>query len=287
MILDNNKKSKSAPTQLIIQALSAAEASISLAKQLLAAQSGASFTPPSHFGRRDRITTSSTRDLPGIVGKFDGEKMVAADGKTYPVPTNYAGKSKLVFGDALKMLENADGTHLFKQIEKVARKKVEGKLVKKSEQWWVTAKEGEYRVLNSNVKFLGGQEGDETSVLIPENDPKAPWAAIDAIPVRDAERRSRRTAEENRLGALPATLSPEKEKDKEEGVGFVGKLLGKVTAQSEKKEKAAGKKEEKTGRKPRQAATKAVAESKNVKEKEEEKENVPTPPPVEDEGELR
>lgn len=276
MILNNNKKSKFAPTQLIIQALSAAEASISLAKQLLAAPSGGPLTFSPRDAGRSRPTPPSARDLPGIIGKFDGEKMVAADDKTYPVPTNYAGKSKLVYGDTLKMLENNEGARLFKQIEKVARKKVEGKLVKKDEQWWVTAQEGEYKVLNSNVSFLGGQEGDETSVLIPENDLGAPWAAIEAIPVRDAERHARRMV----------ALSPEKEKGKEGGVSLVEKLLGKVTAKGDKLEKAAEKKEEKAGRKPRRAAPKAAAEDKRAKEKAAEKESVP-PPPLEDEEELR
>ena len=31
-----------------------------------------------------------------IEGVFDGQNMVGSDGKTYPVPANYASKSKLV-----------------------------------------------------------------------------------------------------------------------------------------------------------------------------------------------
>lgn len=277
--MNKNRKGKAVPTQLILQALSAAEASISLAKQLLASQSGLSLPPSPVASRPPRPTAlPSSRDLPGVIGKFDGENMIDAGGKTYPVPTNYAGKSKLVYGDTLKMLNNPDGGHLFKQIEKVARKKVEGKLVKKGEQWWVTTEEGEYRVLNSNVSFLGGQENDQTSVLLPANDLKAPWAAIDEIPVRDAERRARRTA-----GGVGATL----EKKDEDGPTLVGKLLEKVTGKTEKKEKVTEEKKEKTGRRPRQTAPKASVEGRSAKEKEEEKENVPTPPQVEDEGELR
>lgn len=302
MRISKDKRGRAAPTQLIIQALSAAEASISLAKQLLAAQSGRPLTFPSHdAGPRPaswRTASSSTRDLPGIVGKFDGEKMVTDNGKTYPVPTNYAGKSKLVFGDTLKMLENADGTHLFKQIEKVNRKKAEGKLVKKGEQWWVAAKEGEYKVLNSNVSFLGGQVGDETFVLLPENDPSAPWAAIDAIPVRDAERRARRAGGPP-VGEVAAKMVAEERPEREAAPGLVEKLLSKVTAGSGKKEKVEEKKEEKAVKKsPRRAAAKASAASRPVvkeaaKEKEEEKKKEATPPPsppappVVDEEELR
>ena len=38
-----------------------------------------------------------------IEGVFDGQNMVGSDGKTYPVPANYASKSKLVQGDILKL----------------------------------------------------------------------------------------------------------------------------------------------------------------------------------------
>ena len=36
-----------------------------------------------------------------IEGVFDGQNMVGSDAKTYPVPANYASKSKLVQGDIL------------------------------------------------------------------------------------------------------------------------------------------------------------------------------------------
>src|SRR5690606_16926125 len=38
-----------------------------------------------------------------IEGVFDGENMVDDAGKKYPVPANYASKSKLVEGDMLKL----------------------------------------------------------------------------------------------------------------------------------------------------------------------------------------
>ncbi|HET7630020.1 MAG TPA: hypothetical protein VFK03_01460, partial [Candidatus Saccharimonadales bacterium] len=51
-----------------------------------------------------------------IEGVFDGQNMVGSDGKTYPVPANYASKSKLVQGDILKLTIADDGTFLYKQI---------------------------------------------------------------------------------------------------------------------------------------------------------------------------
>lgn len=281
-MIKDYSRGKAAPTQLIIQALSAAEASIGLAKQLLSAQSGFPLAnTPRDEGRR-RFNQPSSRDLPGIIGTFDGENMVVADGKNFPVPTNYAGKSKLVYGDTLKRIENADGTHLFKQIEKVERVKVDGKLSKKGDQWVAETKDAVYKVLNSNVSFLGGQIGDETVVLVPAKDQKAPWAAIDAIPVRDAERYARRIGEA--AAAAPKVERPTEEKTE---VGLVGRLLGKVTAKAEKKEKGEVKvTAEKVERKPRKSAAKTEKEDKE-KEKAKGEDNVPPPPAAEDEGELR
>jgi hypothetical protein len=37
-----------------------------------------------------------------IEGVFDGQDMIGADKKTYPVPANYASKSKIVEGSKLK-----------------------------------------------------------------------------------------------------------------------------------------------------------------------------------------
>ena len=53
-----------------------------------------------------------------IEGVFDGQNMVGSDGKTYPVPANYASKSKLVQGDILKLTIADDGTFMYKQIVK-------------------------------------------------------------------------------------------------------------------------------------------------------------------------
>ena len=47
-------------------------------------------------------------------GVFDGQNMVGSDSKTYPVPANYASKSKLVQGDILKLTIAEDGAFLYK-----------------------------------------------------------------------------------------------------------------------------------------------------------------------------
>ncbi len=38
-----------------------------------------------------------------VEGIFDGQNMVDSSGQTYPIPANYASKSKLVEGDGMKL----------------------------------------------------------------------------------------------------------------------------------------------------------------------------------------
>ena len=67
-----------------------AETSLAAAKELLI----------SVIGDDDRAVTprSSMEDVSGkiIEGIFDGQMMLGPDGKNYPIPANYASKSKLV-----------------------------------------------------------------------------------------------------------------------------------------------------------------------------------------------
>jgi len=67
----------------------------------------------------------------GISGSYDGKYLITKDKEKYEVPANYAAKSKLVYGDVLKLIEE-DGKKLFKQIERVRKERVEGILTKKS-----------------------------------------------------------------------------------------------------------------------------------------------------------
>ena len=55
--------------------------------------------------------------MPGeVVGLFDGYKLVIKDGSSFEVPQNYAAKTKLVFGDKLRMTEE-NGKKMFKQVQ--------------------------------------------------------------------------------------------------------------------------------------------------------------------------
>jgi len=115
-----------------------------------------------------------------IEGVFDGQNMVGSDGKTYPVPANYASKSKLVQGDILKLTIAEDGAFLYKQIGPIPRKQVVGTLTLEAGHYFVEVNKKKYRVLLASVTYFKAKPGDQVSVNIPEDDATAEWAALEA-----------------------------------------------------------------------------------------------------------
>lgn len=115
-----------------------------------------------------------------VEGVFDGQNMVGSDGKTYPVPANYASKSKLVQGDILKLTVAEDGTFLYKQIGPIPRKQVVGTLKLENGHYFVDINGKDYRVLLASVTYFKAKPGDQVSVNLPEDDANAEWAALEA-----------------------------------------------------------------------------------------------------------
>lgn len=156
--------------ELIRQALSAAEASIRLAKQLL-----------TELEKGKGGADTSKKALPGIIGTFDGENMVTEAGEKHPVPANYASKSMLVVGDTLKLV-GEKGEKKFKQIEHVKRYKTKGTLTKKDGKYHAIASEGSYKVLPAAVDHFGAAAaGDEVTLVLPAKDLKAAYGAIESV----------------------------------------------------------------------------------------------------------
>lgn len=152
--------------------LSEAETNLAAARELLT----------SILGPND-ISARTNEQLTGrvIEGVFDGQTMHDGEGKSYPVPANYASKSKLVEGDILKLTIADDGSFIYKQIGPVARKQVVGVLTQHDGAYYVEAGTKEYRVLLASVTFFKAHIGDQLSVIIPEDNRDAEWAAVEAI----------------------------------------------------------------------------------------------------------
>lgn len=125
---------------------------------------------------------SSTEEVTGKVveGVFDGQKMAGPDGKEYPVPANYASKSKLVEGDILKLTIADDGGFIYKQIGPVERKQIIGTLVQHDGAYYVEASGVEYRILLASVTYFRLNIGDQVTIIVPADNPEATWAAVEA-----------------------------------------------------------------------------------------------------------
>jgi len=137
-----------------------------------------------------KISSSADKSVPSartsiksekiIEGIFDGEEMIDASGKQYPVAENYASKSKLVAGDRLKLIISADGEFRFKQIGPIERKKRVGKLIQTGENWEVKIGEKHYRILKASVTYYKAKIGDRLTVIIPKNEDSV-FAAVDNV----------------------------------------------------------------------------------------------------------
>lgn len=115
-----------------------------------------------------------------VEGVFDGQKMVGPDGKEYPVPANYASKSKLVEGDILKLTIADDGSFIYKQIGPIERKQIIGTLVQHDGAYYVEANGREYRILLASVTYFRIAVNDQVTIIVPADNPDAEWAAVEA-----------------------------------------------------------------------------------------------------------
>jgi hypothetical protein len=131
----------------------------------------------------DLAATNSVKEVSlgkVIEGVFDGQNMVGSDAKTYPVPANYASKSKLVQGDILKLTIADDGAFLYKQIGPIPRKQLVGALKLESGHYFVEVGSKNYRVLLASVTYFKAKPGDQVSINVPEDDDSTEWAALEA-----------------------------------------------------------------------------------------------------------
>jgi len=114
-------------------------------------------------------------------GVFDGERMISGDGGMFPVPPNYASKSKLVEGDMLKLTVMPDGKMIYKQIGPTSRERVKGILsCDERGGYCVHASGSRFKILPASVSFFKGRPGDHVIALVPKGSPSR-YAAVDFI----------------------------------------------------------------------------------------------------------
>lgn len=150
-----------------------AEANLAGARELLGSLLGDAATDES--GATPEMAAGKV-----IEGAFDGQNMTGPDGKVYPVPANYASKSKLIQGDILKLTIADDGAFIYKQIGPMERRKLIGTLKLIDGQYFVEAGGVDYRVLFASVTYFKAHPGDQITIVVPEG-VDSEWAAVEAV----------------------------------------------------------------------------------------------------------
>jgi len=166
---------------LVAQMIDAAEKNIQTAKQLLREMMGGQL-PKAPNLVSERLTTLGPSEGGKVIeGVFDGQNMIGPDNKQYPVPANYASKSKLVEGDVLKLTIAEDGSFIYKQIGPVERKKMIGILsVDDRGDYKVNAEGKIYKVLLASLTYFKAAPGDQVTIVVPEGGDVV-WAAVENV----------------------------------------------------------------------------------------------------------
>lgn len=162
--------------QALREMVLSAEKTIQGAKAMLLQLEGKKKT-----GRPRKLEAHEENNGTIVEGTFDGQIMLGTDGKQYPVPANYASKSKLVEGDMLKLTITETGTFLYKQIGPVERRHALGIMTQdENSNYYIVSNGKPYRILLASVTYFKAEPGDEVAIVIPAG-MESQWAAIENI----------------------------------------------------------------------------------------------------------
>ena len=219
----NENDSGMSQAEALQKVIAEAEKTITATKQKLAQIQGSQNFDTRKDFRNDEVGNT-------VYGIFDGQIMVGEDGKQYPVPSNYASKSKLIENDMLKLTITPTGNFIYKQVGPVERKYLIGIVEKDERGNFIINSEGKrYKTLLAAATYFKVEAGDEITLVIPR-DKEPVWCAIENIlrKADDVQNSSidtelyERLAEvkqneiENTKQPIPETENQEEETDQEE-----------------------------------------------------------------------
>ncbi|MFZ5982681.1 MAG: hypothetical protein ACOYS2_03895 [Patescibacteria group bacterium] len=169
-----DEQQKDQKIQALREMIYNAEKTLSGAKAMLLQLEG-----KKKVGRKKKV--EEVEDGRVVEGTFDGQVMIGTDGKQYPVPANYASKSKLIEGDMLKLTITPDGSFIYKQIGPVERKRMIGIVNQDSSGNYFVAAEGKaYKVLLASITYFKVEPGDEVTLVSPR-DLDSDWGSIENV----------------------------------------------------------------------------------------------------------
>lgn len=174
--------SQASKLALIKEMLDSAESSLRSAKQMVNELTGSS-SKTVYAKIAAEIEPSEEGDDEGdkiVEGVFNGQTMIDKTKKEYPVPANYASKSKLIPGDVLKLTVKEDGGFLYKQIGPVERRRIVGTLTYEDGLYKVIANGKAYNVLLASVTYFKAEIGDKVTLIVPELE-DSEWGAIENV----------------------------------------------------------------------------------------------------------
>ncbi len=129
-------------------------------------------------GRKKKVDDSEGQV---VQGTFDGQVMIGTDGKQYPIPANYASKSKLVEGDLLKLTISPEGFFIYKQIGPVPRQNKIGIVTQDPSGNYIVVADGKnYRILLASATYFKAEPGDEVAIVTSQGT-DATWASIESV----------------------------------------------------------------------------------------------------------
>jgi len=168
------------PIQKALRLVENAEAALKAARILLKEQTDSQYASVLKKPEKRESIAYEQGETQIIEGHFDGQNMVGPADKVYPVPANYASKSKMVEGDRLKLTIMPNGSFVYKQIAPFERDTLKGTLLKEDGQFTVAANGRNYKVLLASITYYKGNVGDEVTLVVPKGG-NCEWGAIEAI----------------------------------------------------------------------------------------------------------
>jgi len=168
-----NNEDKTLQIEALRKTITSAEKTIQSAKAMLLQLEG-----KKKAGRYTKVSDSEEGEV--VFGTFDGQIMIGDDGKQYPVPANYASKSKLVEGDMLKLTIN-NGSFMYKQVGPADRKNLIG-IAGQDEggNYFVISEGTPYKILLASITYFKIEPGDEVVITVPTAISSI-WAAVENV----------------------------------------------------------------------------------------------------------